>query len=408
MNVKRVYLHFGISKTGSTSIQKTLFTNYKTLEKYGYRYLYEWKENHRTAFTQFFKTKSTKNIISKQIRNKYEMALLKKLTNAINTTNCETLILSGDYWLDYFLDSTVENLKNFILKHFESRGIETKIFIFIRNPLTWMISHLQQRITTGIYRRNSDLVEIRINNFSGIINLKKHFNDSLILKKFEDGITDEYGLVGYFLKSIEFPKEHLPEINMVKANESRSLEVMEFINYIEDREPVYRYNKYRIVNINREYFGQDLTPIIGIKGLKFDLHYRDKLALWDRLKGTILQLQKGAGIDYSDFTPSPPGENYTVYSEDTIHGFIDAFPELSPVLQKLFLSFFEKKYSETLNPKYKKLYFKGSIPRDTYNSLGPFTWFIWYIGKYVHKTKYVIKTIRKHILGRSNGEEKHA
>jgi len=57
------------------------------------------------------------------------------------------------------------------------------------------------------------------------------------------------------------------------------------------------------------------------------------------------------------------------YSEDTLRGFVEAFHKFSPALKKLFLEFFEQKYLETAQVKYKQLCFQDSKARLQYNKL---------------------------------------
>ena len=399
MSVKRIFFHFGITKTGSTSIQKTLFTNSAILERNSFRYLNEWKISHRPVFKLLFKQRPSANFFINKIRQYYKNSYCKSLLNVIDTTDCETLVLSGEYWTDFHLDSTIQNLRLFIEEHFQNRGIETKIILFVRNPLTWMISHLQSRMSSGDYDRNSDFAETRIEHFPGIWNLKKNFPDSLILVKFEDAIKDDYGPVGYFLNTIGFPKDTIPEIDIIKANESRCLEAMEFINYIEDKEPVFPNGYGKPININRELFSRDLAPVFGVKGLKFDLEYKEKLLLWEQLKETVLHIKTNTGIDYTNYK-IPASSELQTYSEETIQGFIGVFPSLSPVIQKHFLRFFETKYSKTLNPAFKSLYFKNSIPKTIYNKHNAASFFLWYVKKFFYGIKDFIRTMAKHILGR--------
>jgi chromosome segregation ATPase len=106
-------------------------------------------------------------------------------------------------------------------------------------------------------------------------------------------------------------------------------------------------------------------PLWAAKGAKFDFAYRDKLALWGRLEEQVRLLKENTGIDYTDYKIEEKSEPET-YTGETINGFIEAFPKLSSVLQKLFLEFFEKKYAETAQEKFKKLYFQGTIPNRIY------------------------------------------
>jgi len=366
MSVKRVLLHFGMPKAGSTSIQHTLSNNTALLEKNNIKYLTEWGVNHLNIFHNLFSPcpvspkasghlgKPHANVKQKNKKN------IEKMLKAINTANCETLILSGEFFHELYLDSTLDNINTFLNKYFHSKGIETTIIYFIRNPLTWLISFLQQRVShDGYMNKNDDFFQFRIKQYEGIFNLKKHFPDSLLLLSFEDACLDKDGLVGFFLKKIGFPENEIKELNIYRMNESKCMELMEFIYYIESVEPRYPYKNYKHFGANRS--SNDLKVLKTITGSKFDLAHSSKLSLWKRLWETVLLLKENIGIDYTNYDIPPPCIQKT-YSEETIEGFIKVFPKLNYVLQKHFLRFFEMKYMETADVKFKQLFDNDSIP----------------------------------------------
>jgi hypothetical protein len=191
----------------------------------------------------------------------------------------------------------------------------------------------------------------------------KAFGDSLVLLKFDDAVKDRDGLVGCFLKAVRFPGDEIKKLAITKVNESRSLETMELISFIDAKEP-YIPSGYDGPN-NPKRIPWDTALLFFVKGAKFDFTYKDRLALWKRLKEPVRIFKENIGIDYTDYKIEEIPEPET-YTDETINGFIEAFPDLSPVLQKLFLEFFEKKYAETAQEKFKKLYFKDTIPNKIY------------------------------------------
>jgi len=406
MAIKKVILHLGMAKAGSSSIQHALFNNAAVLEKNGFRYLTEWGENHLIKFKYLFSSypvspASTGNLGRPLRRRKQHCRnAIETLLNVINTSKCETLILSGEFSAELWIDSTIKNIKKFIEKYFQSNDIETTIIFLARNPLTWTISFLQQRLfKDGFMNKNSDFFEFAMKQYNGIINLEKHFSSSLILLKFEDSCLDKDGLLGCFLKEIGFRVEELKSINITKINESRCMEVMELVNYIEAVEPRHPYNNYRRVNPNRSI--DDFDCIINIKGVKFDLPYQSKVELFSRFQETINLLKTSTNIDYTDYEiPSPLGQE--TYGEQTINEFAEAFPKLSIPLQKHFLKFFEKKYMETAHVKFQQLYAKGSIPREEYDKKNVFTSYLKLrIKNKKHHAKKLIIDILPHQIRKS-------
>jgi len=375
--IKKLIIHLGTQKSGSTSIQYSLFNNSSILEKCGFRYMTEWGRSHFHIFRHIFSpypVKSLENgIYGKRLnfeeRENENIIIYNTMMSVMDITKCETLILSGEYWYDLHNDSTIEKFKFFLNKYFYSKGIDICIILLIRNPLSYLISALHTNICIGAITQGSDInifFEKRMKDYIGLKNLEKHFSDNLILLKFEDAIVDNDGLVGHFLKTIGFPVEKLPDLSIKKINESKCLEVMELIKYIENKEPIIPYGLDAPINPKRKKYGGDLFPLQQIEGVKFDLPYEHKLFLWERLNDTVYMLKNSFGIDYTDYQILPPTEHET-YREKTIRGFIEAFPKLSPILQKLYLDFFRNKYLETSQDKFKRLFFEGSIPWKIYN-----------------------------------------
>jgi len=378
MAVKRVILHLGMAKAGSSSIQHTLFNNTAILEKNSFRYLTEWEIDHLRKFHYLFAQYPVNPISTGHLgkppagRKRQNSEAINVMSRIMKTTENETLILSGEYFHDLCLDATIENIKEFIKKYFQNNGVETRIVYLVRNPLTWITSHLQQTLfRIGFMNKDCDYFENEMEKYEGVFNLQKNFSDSLTLLKFEDACLDKDGLVGHFLKTIHFPENELKNINIFRKNDSRCIEVMEFVNYIEAVEPLYPYAHYKRLNPNR-YVG-DLYCAKDINGVKFDLPDQSKAELWKRFEKTTLLLKEKTGIDYTDYTipPSSPSGQET-YSEQTIQEFIMVFPHLSFILQKHFLKFFEKKYMETAQIRFKQLHGKDSVPWEIFNKRNTF------------------------------------
>jgi len=370
--VKKVFLHLGMSKAGSSSIQATLYNNSAALEKNGFRYLTEWDENHLIILKYLFSEypvspPDTGFLGTHSARRKRQTKdNIKTMLNVMNTTQCEALILSGEHFHELYLDSTLEKIKRFIQKYFTDNNVQAKIILIVRNPVDWLLSSLQERtFKIGYMNKNCDFFEDIIKQYKGIINLHRYFSESLILLKFEDACHDKHGLVGHLLKTMNFPEEEINNIIMHRTNESRCFEVMEFVYYVEAIEPRHPFNNY--IKSNPHRFRGDFLCLKDIKGVKFDLPFQGKTELFARFNETIHLLKTNTGIDYTNFVIST-SSNHETYSQETIQGFIDAFPKLSIILQKHFLKFFEKKYMETTQEKFKQLFFQNSVPWKLYNA----------------------------------------
>jgi len=363
MGIKRVIIHLGMPKAGSSSIQATLYNNAAVLEKSGFRYLTEWGRNHVDKFHSLFHCDT---FLSLGFKNSQNRNAVNKMLKVIRTSDCETLILSGEFFQTLYLDSTIENIKTFIKQYSHNSNIETTIIYYVRNPLTWIISWMHQILfSSGYLSKNADFFETAIKQYNGIFKLQTHFNGSLKLIKFEDACLDKDGFVVNFLTTIDFPKAAIKNLDMSssRVNESRCAEVIEFVHFVEAMEASDSFINYK--RYVRSGFYRDIRALKNVKGVKFDLPYQSKAELWGRLRETVTRLKESACIDYTAYTIPPTPEQQT-YSERTIQDFIEAFPQLNLIIQKYFLKFFEKKYMETAQEKFKQLHFKGSIPYTVY------------------------------------------
>jgi hypothetical protein len=286
------------------------------------------------------------------------------MLKVMDTTGCETLLLSGEYSFPLRHESVITNVQSFLKKYFQD--IDVKIVFLVRNPLTWMVSAYQQDLSFGWWPKNiwhyDRYDDLKSGYFGSIDNMVKAFGDSLVLLKFEDAVKDRDGLVGCFLKVASFPADEIKKLDITRENESRSLEAMELISFIDAKEPYLPFGYDGPNNPKRTPWD---VKSLWVKGARFDFAYKDKLVLWEKLEESVRLLKENTGIDYTDYKiEKRPGPE--TYTGETIAGFIEAFPKLSPVLQKLFLEFFEKKYAETAQEKFKKLYFKDAIPNRIY------------------------------------------
>jgi len=175
MAIKKVVLHLGMSKAGSRSIQETLFNNTQILQKYGYRYLTEWGRNHLSKLHHIFSPDPVTPLnsrwgkyISKKKHKKDNKKIIAKMLKVINTSDCETLFISGECFGVFQEILSIQYLKDFINKYFKSNNIEVNIILIVRNPLLWIISFLQQNLCNGGYFRDVDFFKPILNNMKGL------------------------------------------------------------------------------------------------------------------------------------------------------------------------------------------------------------------------------------------------
>jgi hypothetical protein len=368
MPVKKVYIHLGMPKTGTTSIQSTLCANAGLLNKNGFHNMQEWeswKGNHFLIFQNLWgegpvsSFKNLLNLISEEERLKENQIIIDKMTKAMNGVQYDVLILTGSYFLALRNLSVMNRMRDFIECHFS--GVEVRFILYLRNPLEFIISYFQQLHSFGLWSSGSvDQWEWPIEAYRmALRNLLEYYPGRIMLYKFEDAVQDKNGLVGHFLRNVEYPVNEVDKILTVMENKSRTCEAMEIISYIEDKEPS-RVNG--IINPKRHY--RDAYLLTEILGARFDFNYHDKLAMMSRLR-PVYDYLKGIGFAYSDYKVEPKPMPET-FGQECVQDLIRIFPKLNMNIQKLFLDFFQKKYTEIGQLKFRVLFDNDSPVRKIY------------------------------------------
>ncbi len=383
MAIKKLILHLGLPKTGTTSIQATCKKNLSILEKQGVRYMIEWKRGdmrggHITHLNTLFADWEVPSychhpafqctdILNAIEREEEQSNLTETVKKIVNTIDCDSLLISGE-WTGFCIEKCVENLKQWLYRNFNN--VEVEILVFVRNPISFVVSFFQQDEKTGYKRLDSNYLDIyevyKEQYLNTIKNLYRYFPTEFKLIKFEDAVSfKDGGLVGYFLQEIGIINRS--SIEIIRGNDGTSYEALELLRFINLCEPVVvnkLNNPKRLPQDGR----LDARHLFRVRGVKYDLPIEGKLELRRRWEDVFLYLKENFGIDYSncaieDKVPLPSD----FYSDVTIDDFIEVFPELTPILQKLFLEFFELKYRQTAQEKFKRLFFKGSVPFEIYH-----------------------------------------
>ena len=386
MAIKKVIIHAGMHKTGSSSIQETLFYNKIRLNENGYLYLTEWGSNQSGVLTNLFGHDSPQWARRYNIENHIDIAMIELfnesntniLVNSVKHSNCETLIVSGED-ICLFERNDVNYMKEYFYKHLGD--VVFSIMFYVRNPVDYTASVYQQFMITPHFTnlKTEQNFKFSLEKFMDV------FGKATCVYKFEDAIHHPLGLVGHFLESIGMPAAEIEKFRVIKSNESRSAEVVEILNEIEAKQPqilsagiegAKKGAKFDLLDDGNHYVANplrklyDIEPLFKVegakKGAKFDLPYNEKVRIQALAKEDSLWLKEKTGIDYSNYKieeKEPP----ETYSRDTIESFISAFPLLTFPLKTIFLDFFRQKHLLTGDDKFRTLYAEGSVPWKIYH-----------------------------------------
>lgn len=141
--LKTCILHIGTPKTGTTSIQATLFHNRKKLLKDGINYFNLTMTHHAVAQMFDSKDKSRSKLINHESITKPDQTKPILLTE-IKKNRSKYFVISSES-LGMLKEAGVRELKKFLAPHFDA----FKIISYVRNPYEYASSAAQQLIKAG-------------------------------------------------------------------------------------------------------------------------------------------------------------------------------------------------------------------------------------------------------------------
>lgn len=301
--ITEIILHAGMHKTGTTSIQNTLFNtfNNKLLEKKDYLYPLSWHNNHSVPiFSAFCEYPENYHI---NIKKGYSIAeitdinkrYLESLRMEIAKRELSKLIISGEDISVLSIDN-LNALKKY-LKSISTNDVSIKVVVYVRDPVSWSASVIQQRIKGGTTFQNS-LLDLRAylkNYFFNIVNkfIQVFGKESINIYAFEEVVKHKYGSVGYFLSTLGFDNREISQFKIIKANESISFIAADILSFINEKIPVIEDGK-----LNAKRTPNDFSYFSVIKGPKFDLPNTIKKELFQFCQDDIKWLKENFGIDY--------------------------------------------------------------------------------------------------------------
>jgi len=351
-NTKTIILHVGVTKTGITSIQKTLFNekNRELLAKKGYLFPKCWGSNHSQQMKSAFSENPHQLIFhissdfSKDEILEYNKNNIKLLKNEIRESLFDTLIISGED-ISKLNSFELQDMKQFLVEqfsYFKNIKVQFTIIFYVRNPQTHSSSRIQNLLRAGLDLNTSfKMVSYDIEQFfrEKIENFMKVFGKNNIhIFKFEDAIKNKNGVSGHFLSQLVFNQNELSEFNCFRVNNRISMKCSEIIGYVNQKQPLLINQKH-----NTERIWGDTIPLWNLKGPKFDLIEKQKRELFSKALPDMLWLKENFGIDYNQFKKSEITSHQTpvVYTGDDCLFIQKAFKKLSPSLRAYVISFFE-------------------------------------------------------------------
>lgn len=335
--MKKVILHIGPYKTGSTSIQFIANKNRELLlNEHGILYP-SFHYDHGPLFRNAFKKNPENchnNIVEKKNRKTIEKEVSQSLLhmeNEIAACDCDILFISGEHISD-LTKAELSNLKNYLNQF--SPVIE--VCYFVREPLKLILSDLQESVKTGrATLDNWSFDYILPRYYQNLKDLETVFgNSNLHIINFESAVKYGKGLVQYFFEqafNINFNVE-----GEQKANDSVSdfsFKMLEKLNVLQPSVVDGQKNENR---------SNSLVKLLKAhKGSKINIDLPLSTDFISKLNKTLVLLEHDFNVHYEQLKTTDKLSALTEVNVDDMKSFMNE-------LNEYFLSV-EKEQNTTVN-----------------------------------------------------------
>ncbi|MEM9274414.1 MAG: tetratricopeptide repeat protein, partial [Cyanobacteria bacterium P01_F01_bin.143] len=213
---------------------KTCANNRDELEKLGLYYpLFELDDkvitNHSIPFVSLFKNRPEEyhanirmEVDVSEINKKYEEQL-----NQILNQKYTKIVISGEG-----ISSLSESELDKAITKIQSYGYGVRLVIFIRPPLSFINSAIQQKIKGGHY-----IESLNISSTIDVISKIESVFPETEFFSFTDACQHKYGPVGYFLQIIGV--DDFSNLEFSRSNDSISAQVTRLISFINQEQPFF-------------------------------------------------------------------------------------------------------------------------------------------------------------------------
>ena len=248
MKSKRLFLHIGRFKTGTSSIQRTLFKNREQLLASDFYYPEHVNNNHVLSFPFLFIDNPQASPEFKKKLAKYKDAdelIFEKRNmwmNEFNCCKCSNFIICAEN-LSMFNINEIKKVRLFLENFFD----EVKIVVYLRHFSTLIPSEIQQAVKNNYFPVDfNSVVDDYINHRNDIIFYKKTIEnwskvfsrENLVVRPYEKDIMKNKDVVLDFLQTIGCNPDKL-ELEKITANKTMGSNAVAFLSRLNESYPVF-------------------------------------------------------------------------------------------------------------------------------------------------------------------------
>ena len=292
---RRIILHAGLHKTGTTSIQDNCYRQRELLLQEGIVYpSFKFRDknivNHSDCITADICKKP--GGYGAAFRQQVEadpfvlrQAIRPQMDELLQEPRADTLVLSGEGVADYD-DIDLQAL----LARLQAHTDELRVVAYIRSPQSSLESILQQRVKSGQIVDPSDLKSVVRQRYE---RLRDNFSKYLEIFNFHDAIEHPGGIVGHFMALLGVPEDKLTGIDFKNANERVTREAYKIMLALNRQYPVYPLKEQFVHGVKRKPY--DLHPLTSLPGQPFKMDAFIGSELYDATmkEGALLESELG-------------------------------------------------------------------------------------------------------------------
>ena len=233
-----VYIHIGLHKTGTTSIQATLSNNRKTLLAHGINYL-PLGENHSVALYPLFAAEPHRyrpnraaGIDTEQKAAKKNAVTLASLQRELDANTSGSVVISGED-LSMLPAEGLKRLKETLAPY----AAQFRIIVYIRDPVATVTSIFQQRLRRGQTYQQISRRPPRPGYQRIAASIDVFGREAVDVRLFDSAQFVSGDLIADFLSAIGADLAVAATLDPLRANVGLSHEAAELLHEINRRHP---------------------------------------------------------------------------------------------------------------------------------------------------------------------------
>jgi hypothetical protein len=347
--IKTIYLHIGLHKTATSSIQEALGAAHSLLEKGGYLYPIFTKRdtiinNHSEVFySMFFQKPETyhMNVLygynNPESVNELNLSYHNQLLRQLNGFQGDKMILSGE-GISILWKKPLVNLRNYLVE-ITNPEVRIEVILFCRHPVIWSRAQIQEVIKGGKNLEEAKKLNTKVildNYQKKVMVFASIFTfESIHVFRFEDAIQSEYGPVGAFLSGMGVDESFIKTLNLKNEfhNVSLSYEATTLLDAIYTETPYFIDNQ-----ANPELINFYPKIIHQIPGEKFFLKPNHNHEIWQISKDDVNWLCKNFNLPAYNYSDKQKEDDTDKWSDVTLTYLQKILPEQLPKIRKIILT----------------------------------------------------------------------